>query len=269
MQEFGLPFVSGSGRSQASRATSCGVIGPRWPRIMPGRGTEADRIGRSPRTPRRDPVQRRGPHTRERAPADCRGDHLVVRRRSGARVHASRPHEHLARPGGGPGGGLLRGGPARRRHSHRRRYGTLFLRRTRDDGSRETVALRGSARCSQEGEEIAIAGHDFDLLMGQAGGVPAGEQRRSGPTTSQGALGQGRPGLDPRASSVAKPDARESQGEGRVGAAGQPGGAGHRGRHDRVVVPIAHGTSRRWRLQIQLRGPAGQLEPAGGSGDRG
>ena len=31
-------------------------------------------------------------------------------------------------------------------------------------------------RDSQEGEEIAIAGHDFDLLDGPAGGFPTGQQ---------------------------------------------------------------------------------------------
>ena len=92
-------------------------------------------------------------------------------------------------------------------------------------------------RDAQEGEEITIAGHDFDLLMGQPVVFPAGQQL--GPARRQaGRPGDGRPRLDPRAASASEPDARRPQGEGRT-RAGQPGGAGDRGRHDRALVPVA------------------------------
>jgi molecular chaperone DnaK (HSP70) len=115
-------------------------------------------------------------------------------------------------------------------------------------------------RDAQEGEEIAITGHDFDLLMGQ-------------------------PVLFPLASSSVRPD-------------DQPGDlvatdpdsirelpplqslmrVGRKARAERAPVSLAArvtevGTielwcqsrtdNRRWRLQIQLRGPSGQLVPRG------
>ena len=83
-------------------------------------------------------------------------------------------------------------------------------------------------RDAQEGEEIAIAGHDFDLLMGQPVVFPLASSSVR-PDDKPGRPGTGRSRLDPRASPVAKPDAREPQGQGRA-RAGQPGGASDRGR---------------------------------------
>jgi hypothetical protein len=115
-------------------------------------------------------------------------------------------------------------------------------------------------RDAQEGEEIAIRGHDFDLLMGQ-------------------------PVLFPLASSSVRPDDRPGD---LVGA--DPDSirelpplqsvmrVGRKAKAERVPVSLAArvtevGTielwcqsrtdDRRWRLQIQLRGPAGQLVAPG------
>ena len=116
-------------------------------------------------------------------------------------------------------------------------------------------------RDSQEGDEITIAGHDFDLLMGQ-------------------------PVVFPLASSSVRPDDRPGQ---LVG--GDPDSIrelpplqslmriGRKAKAERVPVSLAarvtevgtielwcqsRADDRRWRLQIQLRGPAGQ-PPARGT----
>ncbi len=115
-------------------------------------------------------------------------------------------------------------------------------------------------RDAQEGEEIAIAGHDFDLLMGQPVAFPL-------------ASSSVRP--DDRPGDLVRPDPdsiRELpplQGLMRVG---------RKAKAERVPVSLAArvtevGTvelwcqsrtdDRRWRLQIQLRGPAGQPVPRG------
>jgi molecular chaperone DnaK (HSP70) len=110
-------------------------------------------------------------------------------------------------------------------------------------------------RDAQEGDEIAIAGHDFDLLMGQ-------------PVVFPLASSSVRPDDKPGALVAADPDSiRELpplQSLMRVG---------RKARAERVPVSLAArvtevGTielwcqsrtdDRRWRLQIQLRGPAGQ-----------
>jgi len=115
-------------------------------------------------------------------------------------------------------------------------------------------------RDAQEGEEIAIAGHDFDLLMGQ-------------PVVFPLASSSVRPDDKPGALVRADPDSiRELpplQSLMRVS---------RKARAERVPVNLAArvtevGTielwcqsrtdDRRWRLQIQLRGPAGQLTAAG------
>jgi molecular chaperone DnaK (HSP70) len=113
-------------------------------------------------------------------------------------------------------------------------------------------------RDAQEGEEIAIAGHDFDLLMGQPVAFPL-------------ASSSVRPDDRPGDLVVADPDSiRELpplQSLMRVG---------RKAKAERVPVSLAArvtevGTvelwcqsrtdDRRWRLQIQLRGPAGQPGP--------
>jgi len=115
-------------------------------------------------------------------------------------------------------------------------------------------------RDAQEGEEIAIAGHDFDLLMGQ-------------PVVFPLASSSVRPDDKPGALVRADPDSiRELpplQSLMRVS---------RKARAERVPVNLAArvtevGTielwcqsrtdDRRWRLQIQLRGPAGQLTAPG------
>ena len=93
-------------------------------------------------------------------------------------------------------------------------------------------------RDAQEGEEIAIAGHDFDLLMGQPVVFPLASSSVR-PDDKPGALVRRRSRLDPRAAAASEPDARQPQGQGRA-RAGQPGGAGDRGRYDRALVPVAH-----------------------------
>ena len=115
-------------------------------------------------------------------------------------------------------------------------------------------------RDAQEGEEITIAGHDFDLLMGQ-------------PVVFPLASSSVRPDDKPGALVKADPDSiRELpplQSLMRVS---------RKAKAERVPVSLAArvtevGTielwcqsrtdNRRWRLQIQLRGPAGQLAAAG------
>ena len=86
---------------------------------------------------------------------------LVVRRRPGAAVRAARADQHLARPGRGPGGGVLRSRPARRRHPDRRRHGPVVLRRPRDEprptspGSASCRATRRRAKRSRSPATIS------------------------------------------------------------------------------------------------------------------
>jgi molecular chaperone DnaK (HSP70) len=110
-------------------------------------------------------------------------------------------------------------------------------------------------RDAQEGEEIAIAGHDFDLLMGQPVAFPLASSSVR-PDDRPGAL----VGADPDSIRELPP----LQSLMRVG---------RKAKAERVPVSLAArvtevGTvelwcqsrtdDRRWRLQIQLRGPAGQ-----------
>ena len=91
----------------------------------------------------------------------------MVRRRSRAADSAARADQYLARPGRGSRGRVLRSRPARRRHPDRRRDGAVVLRRARDGRRASKPWLCVVPRDAQEGEEITITGHDFDLLMGQ------------------------------------------------------------------------------------------------------
>ena len=67
---------------------------------------------------------------------------LMVPGRSRPALRAAGADQCLARPGRGPGRGLLRRGPPRRRNPDRRRHGAVVLRRARDRGGR---ASPGSA----------------------------------------------------------------------------------------------------------------------------
>ena len=58
-------------------------------------------------------------------------------------------------------------------------------------------------RDAQEGEEIAIAGHDFDLLMGQPVVFPLASSSVR-PDDKPGDLVTRRPRLDPRASAACR-----------------------------------------------------------------
>src|SRR5262245_30205073 len=113
-------------------------------------------------------------------------------------------------------------------------------------------------RDAQEGEEIAIAGHDFDLLMGQPVVFPL---------ASSSVRPDDRPGNLVRSDPDSIRELPPLQGLMRVG---------RKARAERVPVSLAArvtevGTielwcqsrtdDRRWRLQIQLRGPAGLLVP--------
>ncbi len=124
-------------------------------------------------------------------------------------------------------------------------------------------------RAAQEGEEIAITGHDFDLLMGQPVVFPLASSSVR-PDDKPGDLLR----ADPDSIRVLPP----LQSLMRVG---------RKAKAERAPVSLAArvtevGTvelwcqsrtdDRRWRLQIQLRGPAGQPAPrgpvTGGDSDR-
>ena len=177
-----------------------------------------------------------------------------------ARLCAPRADQHLARPGRGPGRRLLRSGAARRRHSHRRRHRTFFLRRARDERGQQKPWLCVVPRDSQEGEEITIAGHDFDLLMGQPVVFPL---------ASSSVRPDDKPGDLVRADPDSIRELPPLQSLMRVS---------RKAKAERAPVSLAArvtevGTielwcqsrtdDRRWRLQIQLRGPAGHSMPRG------
>ena len=139
LQEFGLPFVADpavpkhlSAFLRRHRAEAIGQGGHQ----RPGPARPA----------RRDPLQRRGPDAGYRAQPDRRGRRLVVPRRPRTGLFAARPHQRLARPGRGPGSGVLRRGSPRRRDPDRRRNGAVVLRRARDPAGGQTLALRRAAR---------------------------------------------------------------------------------------------------------------------------
>ena len=115
-------------------------------------------------------------------------------------------------------------------------------------------------RDSQEGEEIAIAGHDFDLLMGQPVVFPL---------ASSSVRPDDKPGDLVRADPDSIRELPPLQSLMRVS---------RKAKAERAPVSLAArvtevGTielwcqsrrdDRRWRLQIQLRGPAGHLCPRG------
>ena len=193
LQEFGLPFVADpavpkhlSAFLRRHRAEAIGQ-GGHQPEDRPAR-PDAILFNGGALTP--ESVRR----------PDRRGDRLVVRRRPRPALCAARPHQRLARPGRGPGGGLLRSRPPRRRHPDRRRHGAVVLRRARDRAGGQALALRRPAR--RPGRR-----RDRDRRPrlrppdGPAGRLPAGQQL--GPARRQA----GRPGgrrsrLDPRASAA-------------------------------------------------------------------
>ncbi len=70
-------------------------------------------------------------------------------------------------------------------------------------------------RDAQEGEEIAIAGHDFDLLMGQPVVFPLASSSVR-PDDKPGALVAADPDSIRELPPLAKPDARQPQGQGRA-----------------------------------------------------
>ena len=115
-------------------------------------------------------------------------------------------------------------------------------------------------RDSQEGEEIAIAGHDFDLLMGQPVVFPL---------ASSSVRADDKPGDLVRADPDTIRELPPLQSLMRVS---------RKAKAERAPVSLAArvtevGTielwcqsrtdARRWRLQIQLRGPAGHMIPRG------
>jgi molecular chaperone DnaK (HSP70) len=115
-------------------------------------------------------------------------------------------------------------------------------------------------RDAQEGEEITIAGHDFDMLMGQPVVFPL---------ASSSVRADDKPGALVRGDPDSIRELPPLQSLMRVS---------RKAKAERVPVSLAArvtevGTielwcqsrtdDRRWRLQIQLRGPAGQLAPRG------
>ena len=212
-------------------STSSGGIGPR--RSSP----KAARARRPTRSSRRHPLQRRSAHARGRPRPDRRGRRLLVRGRSRPgllppRVLTNASLDLAVAQGAAYYGVVRRGGGIRIGGGTARSF---YVGLETDAAVKPWLCV--VPRDAQEGEEIAITGHDFDLLMGQPVVVPAGQQL--GPARRPaGRPGSRRPRLDPRAAAAPEPDARGPQGEGRA-RPGQPGGAGHRGRHDRALVPVA------------------------------
>jgi molecular chaperone DnaK (HSP70) len=129
-----------------------------------------------------------------------------------------------------------------------------------DTSEAERPWLCAVPRDSQEGEEIAIAGHDFDLLMGQPVVFPL---------ASSSVRPDDKPGDLVRADPDSIRELPPLQSLMRVS---------RKAKAERAPVSLAArvtevGTielwcqsrtdDRRWRLQIQLRGPSGQLLPRG------
>ena len=122
-------------------------------------------------------------------------------------------------------------------HPDRRRHGTILLRGF-ETKSADKPWLCVVPRDAQEGEEIAIKGHDFDLLMGQPVLFPL---------ASSSVRPDDRPGDLVRANPDSIRELPPLQSLMRVGrkakaerCPGQPGRARHRGRHGRALVPVAH-----------------------------
>ena len=129
-----------------------------------------------------------------------------------------------------------------------------------ETGAAEKPWLCVVPRDSQEGEEITIAGHDFDLLMGQPVVFPL---------ASSSVRPDDKPGDLVRADPDSIRELPPLQSLMRVS---------RKAKAERAPVSLAArvtevGTielwcqsrtdDRRWRLQIQLRGPSGQLAPRG------
>ena len=107
-----------------------------------------------------------------------------------------------------------------------------------ETGASEKPWLCVVPRDAQEGEEIAIAGHDFDLLMGQPVMFPLASSSVR-PDDKPGELVRADPDSIRELPPLQSLMQCQPQSQGRA-SAGQPGGAGDRGRHDRALVPVAH-----------------------------
>ena len=129
-----------------------------------------------------------------------------------------------------------------------------------ETGQTEKPWLCVVPRDAQEGEEITIAGHDFDLLMGQPVVFPL---------ASSSVRPDDKPGDLVRADPDSIRELPPLQSLMRVS---------RKAKAERVPVSLAarvtevgtielwcqsRNDDRRWRLQIQLRGPSGQLTPRG------
>ena len=101
---------------------------------------------------------------------------------------------------------------------------------------RQALALRRPSRC-QEGDEIAIERHDFDLLMGQPVAFPLASSSVR-PKDNPGDLVGADPDSIRELPPLGRRDAGRPQGQGRA-RAGPPGGEGDGGRHGRALVPVA------------------------------
>ncbi len=173
--------------------------------------------------------------------------------------YSPRTFQRVARPGGRVWSSLLRGCARGGWHPDRRGDGPLVLRGLPVGNGRASLALRRPSRRSR-GDEITIDNRDFDLLMGQPVAFPL-------------ASSSVRPDDKPGDLVATDPDSiRELpplQSLMRVG---------RKAKAERVAVRLASrvtevGTielwcqsrtdDRRWRLQIQLRGPAGTPAPTG------
>ena len=135
------------------------------------------------------------------------------------------------------GRGVLRGRPPRGRDPDRRRDGAVVLRGLPGGADRPPLALRRPPRRPGRGRD-----RDRRPRLrppdGAAGRLPAGEQLGPARRPARRPASPSDPDSIRELPPLAGPDARRPQGEGRARAR-PPGGAGHRGRDGRALVPVA------------------------------
>ena len=231
LQEFGLPFVADPA---VPKHLSYFLRRHRAEAIAP-EGHQPDGPARAAR---RDPLQRRSADARDRPPPDRRGDHArgsatIPGPPFAPRVLTNISLDLAVAQGAAYYGVVRRGGGIRIGGGTARSFYVGL-----ETAAADKPWLCVVPRDAQEGEEITIAGHDFDLLMGQPVVFPLASSSVR-PDDKPGALVRADPDsireLPPLQSLMRV--SRKAKAE-RV--PGQPGGARDRGRHDRALVPVAH-----------------------------
>ena len=233
--KLGLAGVRPAVRGRSRDPPAPGLVPP----PAPGRGDRAGRAS-SPTTGPPGPTpssSTAGAHARRSSATGSSrssppGSRTTPGRRSSPRVLTNASLDLAVAHGAAYYGVVRRGGGIRIGGGTAR----SFYVGLESDGRGPALALRRPARRPGRGRDRDRAPR-LRPADGPARRLPAREQLGP-PRRPPRRPRRRRPRLDPRAAAAPDPDARRPQGQGRAGAR-PSGGAGHRGRHGRALVPVA------------------------------